>query len=602
MTEEVSAHAAAAAPGTGTPGAAPAGNKNIIICSDGTGNTVNKGRGTNVFKLFEAVDHGGHVQDPTLTRQIAIYDDGVGSKGFRILRAIAGGVGLGLARNVRQLYRELSRVYEPGDRIYMFGFSRGAFTVRTLASLVDGCGVINMESGHRPPLLRFLTPGTDLWLQWVSWRAWRMHRWNYRAVLETVLCSWYKGSNPSVGLDNFRAKYSRGGTDLSVPNIHFVGVWDTVGAVAVPSNGLRVFLNNFIYRFSFPNKTLPGNVEKACHAIAIDEERHAFWPVLWDEKLVTEGEGEEARTVAEKVGDCQCGFESPASRRQDAPDVPGARAVEPRIEQVWFPGVHSNIGGGYPKQGVSHVSLDWMMAMAERSGLRFGALRDQFHRQRNIHDQVYDSRRGAALYYTYWPRDIEALTRKGSSKPKREDYPPKILGWPFWKVADLRYNQKTAAVLRVHASTFDRIEARTDGYAPGMIPDSLIVVDTPGEERSGLEEMRRRVARGTPQRQSPWIYLRWVVQAILYAATGVAVWYVLQAESKGLLDAIWENYSAPTTLIREMWKEDKWFLVVVVAALISLFILSRGARAKIRAQRSTYWREIFGLKRQGSGS
>jgi len=117
--------------------------KNIVICSDGTGNTTIKGRGTNVFKLFEAVDVNGHRTRADLRRQLAFYDDGVGTQELRWIRAFAGATGYGLSRNVKRLYRELCRVYEPGDSIYLFGFSRGAFTVRTLAGLVTDCGILS---------------------------------------------------------------------------------------------------------------------------------------------------------------------------------------------------------------------------------------------------------------------------------------------------------------------------------------------------------------------------------------------------------------------------------------------------------------------------
>ena len=113
--------------------------KNIVICSDGTGNTAIKGRGTNVFKLFEAVDLNGHRTNLSLDAQLAFYDDGVGTTGVTLLKLLGGVAGVGLARNVRQLYRELSRVYDPGDRIFLFGFSRGAFTVRTLAGMIGTC-------------------------------------------------------------------------------------------------------------------------------------------------------------------------------------------------------------------------------------------------------------------------------------------------------------------------------------------------------------------------------------------------------------------------------------------------------------------------------
>jgi hypothetical protein len=101
--------------------------KNIVICSDGTGNTAIKGRGTNVFKLYEAVDVNGHRGNPELTPQLAIYDDGVGNESFKPLKVFAGITGFGLARNVRLLYKSLVRVYDPGDSIFLFGFSRRVY-------------------------------------------------------------------------------------------------------------------------------------------------------------------------------------------------------------------------------------------------------------------------------------------------------------------------------------------------------------------------------------------------------------------------------------------------------------------------------------------
>src|SRR5262245_8268612 len=117
--------------------------KRIVICSDGTGNTAIKGRGTNVFKLFEAVDLDSHRFDLSKPPQVAIYDDGVGTQNFVLWRVVSGATGLGLSRNVKHLYTELSRVYDQGDEIYMFGFSRGAFTVRTLAGFIATCGLVD---------------------------------------------------------------------------------------------------------------------------------------------------------------------------------------------------------------------------------------------------------------------------------------------------------------------------------------------------------------------------------------------------------------------------------------------------------------------------
>ena len=117
--------------------------KNIVICSDGTGNSAIKDRGTNVFKLYEAVDFNGHLNNPMLTPQIAFYDDGVGTETFKPLKLLGGAFGWGLSRNVRNLYAALVRSYDPGDKIFLFGFSRGAFTVRTLGGFITACGILN---------------------------------------------------------------------------------------------------------------------------------------------------------------------------------------------------------------------------------------------------------------------------------------------------------------------------------------------------------------------------------------------------------------------------------------------------------------------------
>src|SRR5512145_2161960 len=109
--------------------------KNIVLCSDGTGNKDIKDRGTNVFKLYEAVDIQGH-KNGKLPKQVAFYDDGVGTSRFPLAKAIGGAFGWGFSTNVKKLYRELVNVYEDGDRIYLFGFSRGAYTVRALAGLI----------------------------------------------------------------------------------------------------------------------------------------------------------------------------------------------------------------------------------------------------------------------------------------------------------------------------------------------------------------------------------------------------------------------------------------------------------------------------------
>lgn len=561
--------------------------KNIIVCSDGTGNTINKGRGTNVFKLFEAIDKSGC--SPGAPRQFAIYDDGVGTAQFHPIRLLGGAFGLGLARNVRQLYRELSRAYEPGDRIYLFGFSRGAFTVRTLSGLVTTCGLVNVRNPQSTKrLFGVLNPGSEWWLRWVTWRAWSTYRRSYQSLLERSLSRLLRRDSAGAKSKAYRRNYTRdAGDDSQLPWIHFVGVWDTVGAVAIPFNGLRIFLNNFVYRFSFPNKILPPRVEKACHALSIDEERHAFSPVLWDE------------SDDSTVGPCRCG--SPARGDDDAASHESKRREEePRCEQVWFPGVHSNVGGGYPKQGISLVALHWMLVKAEKHGLTFNSqARDYIEQHRNVQDFLYDSRRGPSLYYFYMPRDIQKLVTK--HQPVRSNFWDGCIGelcylCKRWiESRSLVAAHRTRAVLRVHASTFDRIRVGTRGYAPGPIPSSLRVVDTPGENRPDLADLQHRVNKNPQRPQRKWVWVRKGLQMALYLITALAVHQAAQHTGgyANLAAEVWKNVDDPIVLLNAAWNDDRVAVLVVVLSLALTWIGSRVARAKIRAAQARYWRNTL---------
>jgi hypothetical protein len=372
--------------------------KNIIVCSDGTGNSAIKGRGTNVFKLFEAIDLNGHRHDPNLDPQIAFYDDGVGTEQFKLLKIFAGATGWGLSRNVRQLYKEIVRIHDPGDRIFLFGFSRGAFTVRTLVGLIHTCGILDSA--------RFRTADE---LEAAVGEAYRIYRKTYR----TALASLFLGPpDPSV-VTRFREKNcSTGEVDIS-----FLGVWDTVDAVGLPFH-LSDFVNLTIHRFKFPDRTLSKCVQHACHALAVDDERHSFHPLLWE--------------------------------------------TDPRIEQVWFAGAHSNVGGGYPKQGLSLVTLDWMMSKAEDAGLRLvGSARTLYQDLASVDDKLYNPRAGLGMFYRWKPRDIAAMCASHGITPA------------------------------LHLSVLERIAHGTNDYAPGNLPPNAEVVIThtgdPSKDETLLE-------------------------------------------------------------------------------------------------------------------
>jgi uncharacterized protein (DUF2235 family) len=381
-------------------------SKNIVICSDGTGNSANKDRGTNVFKLFEAVDLNGHRTDPKLTPQVALYDDGVGTESFLPLKLLGGAFGWGLKRNVLNLYTGLVRIYDPGDRVYLFGFSRGAFTVRTLAGLIARGGILNWK----------LLDTTDDMTKAVA-QVYETYRKGYRTWLWRKLHLKSEDDvkkDAEMAMQEFKASSKAHDVD-----IHFIGVWDTVDAVGGPFH-ISDLINTTIHRFKFPDRKLNPKIQHAAQALSIDDARAAFEPRLWE--------------------------------RDDE-----------RLDQVWFAGVHSNVGGGYPKQGMSLVTLDWMTEKAAKRGLRLlDDDRKRFAEHGSVDDKLYDSRAGLGVFYRWWPRDMRKLCQKQNA-----GYPPNI-----------------------HLSVLERIAHGTDGYAPGTLAPEVKVVFTP----SGVPEQDQALA------------------------------------------------------------------------------------------------------------
>lgn len=355
-------------------------SKNIILLSDGTGNSTVKNRGTNVFKLYEAIDYNS-----TKPQQIAFYDDGVGNSNLKPLKILGGAFGWGLARNVRHLYKELVQAYAPGDKIYLFGFSRGAFTVRTLAGFICKMGILDSK-----------VYWDDDKLDKAILECYQKYRSERLAVLEKMF---YK---PKEIEFSFSEKQ---------PTIEFIGAWDTVDAVGFPVDEIADFWNRVIFRFKFPDHKLNDKVNKACHALALDEERRSFHPLLWLDN--------------------------------------------PRIEQVWFPGAHSDVGGGYPQQGMSLVTLDWMMRKAEAAGVKFTEQDINFVDSRKYSfDKTHDSRSGLGMFYRYQPRKIVEYC------------------------ADNRID-----VPEIHDCVFERIAQGIFGYAPVSIPNTFEVVDNKGKHK-----------------------------------------------------------------------------------------------------------------------
>src|SRR3954470_14394777 len=218
--------------------------KRLVVCCDGTWNRPDQTKQgvaapTNVAKISLALaeeDDAGHPQ-------VLHYEAGVGTR--RGERILGGGFGVGLSRNVQDCYGFLVDNYEPGDKLYFFGFSRGAYTARSTAGLVRNAGILRPEHRHQIK------------------QAYALYRNPER------------DSEPSgIAAELFRRSYS-----YSEIYVDFVGVWDTVGALGIPIDGFRPPLLSRLW--TFHDTTLSRYVLNAYHAIAIDERRRPFRPTLW---------------------------------------------------------------------------------------------------------------------------------------------------------------------------------------------------------------------------------------------------------------------------------------------------------------------------------
>jgi uncharacterized protein (DUF2235 family) len=266
--------------------------KRLVVCCDGTWNAANQKYRTNVSKVARAVLPAS----ADGTEQRVGYLNGVGTKWTEKLPG--GAFGWGLSGKVREAYCFLVENFEPGDELFLFGFSRGAYTVRSLAGLVRNSGILRLEHENRLA------------------QAWDLYR--------------DRGKKPAEQVSkDFRKDYSH------ETKIRFIGVWDTVGALGIPIPGPHVlwplvkWVNS---HWAFHDTELSSWVEGAFHAVAIDEERQAFQPALWHQQ-------------------------------------PGVGPEEQELSQVWFSGVHCDIGGGYQDTALSDLSLLWTVDKAVRFGL-----------------------------------------------------------------------------------------------------------------------------------------------------------------------------------------------------------------------------------------
>lgn len=258
--------------------------KNILYCADGTWDTPTKN--SNVYKLFKAASISA--------TQMAFYDDGVGSDGLPLERLVGGAFGTGIWQKIKDGYAKISHVYEKDDALFIFGFSRGAYTARSLAGMISVCGL---------PLHDFDDDALDM--AFTAYRN-KIQRADLLAKLNAK-CEMYNAK------------------------ITMVGVWDTVGSLGIPSLIGQVEL----LAYGFLDVGLHPDVQNAYHAVAIDERRGEFPSTLWK----------------------------------------GPFDAHQTVEQVYFTGCHSDVGGGTDVaadgSALSNVPLAWMMTKAADLGAEF---------------------------------------------------------------------------------------------------------------------------------------------------------------------------------------------------------------------------------------
>ena len=297
--------------------------KTVIFCADGTWNGPGQDDDkdglpdpTNVYKLFcglagslsIASIREANEQEKSNQEQVAKYINGVGDSRNPIIHMMGGAFGAGIVSRIVRGYTFISRNYDPGDDIVVVGFSRGAYTARALAGLIVSQGL----------LAKHLTHDKEEAYQWGA-TAWYQYRKKAGATRLAEVVS---------NLPAFLSMRHLQENDLvKVGKIKAVAVWDTVGALGIPS----YFGNERTDAFRFADTQLSPTVENGFHAVALDEQRVDFTPTLWEPRA--------------------------------------------NIKQMRFPGAHADVGGGYPttnhESSLSDIALEWMVERLNTIGVRF---------------------------------------------------------------------------------------------------------------------------------------------------------------------------------------------------------------------------------------
>jgi uncharacterized protein (DUF2235 family) len=425
--------------------------RKIVVLSDGTGNSSAALWRTNVWRTFDALELSN-------SDQVAFYDDGVGTSKFKPFAMVGGAFGYGLKRNVIDVYKFVCRNYQTeADEIFGFGFSRGAFTIRVVVGLILDQGLVQADN--------------ELELDRLARAAFQDYRRRkYHTVWWEIFNRTHETPPPAAAAGN-----------KPVNRIRFLGLWDTVAAYGLPIDEMTRGVSKWIWPLELPNRVLDPRVQRACHALALDDERTTFHPVLWDEST------------------------------QLVPHSDGQRPISSeRISQVWFSGMHSNVGGGYPDDSLAHIPQYWIMNEARECGLRFKSAPEadpdsmiNTKAARDKDGRLYDSRAGLGSYYRYGPRKLaELCNEKFSDKPGDKVIIP---------------------VPKIHESVFKRIQTNAHPTAPLGIPANYeVVTDTGQIIPAAVNPYETAAARQAREKAQESVWNTVWVRRVLYFATVLA--------------------------------------------------------------------------------
>lgn len=306
-------------------------SKNLIVLCDGTANQVNVRTSTNVVRMANRLDK----TDDNGSRQVVFYDPGLGTEnapgaltgiGSLITKILGLAFGYGLGKNLADAYAFLMQNYEPGDRIYIFGFSRGAYTARALTGLLGRIGLMDKGCNSLIPYaIKYYREGNTHQLNFFKKRFSRTYALKWGDLIEEM--------EPWSGTQKeFMEKDSKG-----VIPVHFLGVWDTVKSIGILRGKNKL-----------PDTEWLANMINGRHAVAIHEQRSQYKPELWDADTepISETESEDNKKERKKAKNLKI---EDQEKRTLAYGKGGVyqTCLHQDVKTRWFPGVHADVGGGY---------------------------------------------------------------------------------------------------------------------------------------------------------------------------------------------------------------------------------------------------------------